>query len=366
MGTTQEQAAHGSALGVYLPRLQTSILQPAGGDTATTIALEPDAATSTLTAQQASEYSITVAPNSLVGMDGQKMSSGMVGFSTVSPSLIREMLPQGVMQLATTLTIQAPGVATFSTPLVVSFANVYDAAPGSQLDVYSFNHTTGDLEITGTATVSADGTTVTTDPGSGITHPGWFGVTPPGSTGASPPPACPVTPAVPPTPPPAPIVNVQPLLSGDTPVPSDLNMWSVNTPPPGFVTNVSVTVDPELQSVLQDNTGLLGSVGNFLSGVINVPITGGHWTLTSSTGTVKFNWAGVSDATLKALGLLNNFAIYGGMVQISVVTAQVSSMAPPSGQCAAPGRTAGADHLRLFHLPLSGPSFCQRIVSWRR
>ena len=110
------------------------------------------------------------------------MSSGMVGFSTVAPALIRPMLPQGVMQLATTLTIQAPGVATFSTPLEVTFANVYGAAAGTQLDVYSFNHTTGLLEITGTATVSADGASVTTDPGCGITHPGWFGVTPPGTT----------------------------------------------------------------------------------------------------------------------------------------------------------------------------------------
>ena len=130
MGTLQEQQAMGTAKGVYLPRLQTSILKPAGGSTATTISLDADAAASTLTAQQASEYSITVAPNSLVGMDGQKMSSGTVGVSTVSPSLIKDMLPQGVMQLATTLTIQAPGVATFSTPLQVTFANVYGAAPG--------------------------------------------------------------------------------------------------------------------------------------------------------------------------------------------------------------------------------------------
>jgi membrane-associated phospholipid phosphatase len=190
MGTTQEQAAERSALGVYLPRLESAILQPAGGTTSTTIGLAPGADQG-LTPDQASEYSITVAPDSLVGADGQKMSSGQVGFSTVQPALIRGMLPQGVMQLATTLTIQAPGVATFSTPLAVTFANVYGAAPGSQLDVYSFNHTTGDLEITGTATVSADGRTVTTDPASGITHPGWFGVTPPGDLAMPPPPPCP-------------------------------------------------------------------------------------------------------------------------------------------------------------------------------
>ena len=177
MGTTQEQAADGTARGVYLPRLQTAILKPAGGGISTTISLDPDAAQG-LTPAQFAGYSITVAPDSLVGMNGQKMSGGMVGFSTVAPALIRPMLPQGIMQLATTLTIQAPGVATFSTPLQVTFANVYGAAPGSQLSVYSFNHTTGLLEITGTATISPDGQTATTDPGSGITHPGWFGVAP--------------------------------------------------------------------------------------------------------------------------------------------------------------------------------------------
>jgi hypothetical protein len=182
MGSTAEQLAMATSKGVYLPRLQSSILKPAGGSTSTTITLDPTAS-QFLTPQQASQYSITVAPNSLVGADGSKMSSGMVGFSTVSPALIRDMLPQGVMQLATTLTIQAPGVAAFSTPLQLTFANVYGAAPGSKLDVYSFNHTTGMLEITGTATVSADGKTVTTDPDSGVTHPGWFGVTPPGDCG---------------------------------------------------------------------------------------------------------------------------------------------------------------------------------------
>ena len=60
-----------------------------------------------LTPEQASQYSITVAPNSLVGMDGQKMAGGQVGFSAVAPELVRGMLPQGVSQLATTLGYRA-------------------------------------------------------------------------------------------------------------------------------------------------------------------------------------------------------------------------------------------------------------------
>src|SRR5262249_39083463 len=151
------------------------------GSTSVTIPLQPSSSQG-LTPQQAAAYSLTVAPHSLIGFDGQPLASGQVGFSTVSQSLVRDMLPQGVTQLSSTLTIQAPGVAAFSPELQLTFANIYNAAPGTKLNVYSFNHTTGLLEITGTATVSPDGKTATTDPGSGISHPGWFGTTPPATT----------------------------------------------------------------------------------------------------------------------------------------------------------------------------------------
>src|SRR5262249_41362566 len=105
---------------------------------------------------------------------------GQVGISTVPPELVRDMLPPGLMQLASTLTLQAPGVAQFATPVQMTYPNVYGAAPGEKLDFYSFDHTTGRLVITGMGTVSADGLLVTTDPGPGITNPGWFGFPPPG------------------------------------------------------------------------------------------------------------------------------------------------------------------------------------------
>jgi hypothetical protein len=56
----------------------------------------------------------------------------------------------------------------------------------------SFNHTTGRLEIEGSATVSASGKFVLTDPGTGLTHPGWSGLTPPGTK------TCPTPPPPPP------------------------------------------------------------------------------------------------------------------------------------------------------------------------
>src|SRR5262249_50601192 len=107
-------------------------------------------------------------------------ADGQVCISTVPPELVREMLPPGLLQHTFDITVQAPGIPNFTTPAPMTFPNVFGAPPGSQLDVLSFDHTTGRLVIEGTATVSADGRSVTTDPGVGITHPGWHGLTPPG------------------------------------------------------------------------------------------------------------------------------------------------------------------------------------------
>src|SRR4029453_9139658 len=131
---------------------------------------------------QRNQLTIEVPRNSLVGANGQKPSSGQIGISTVPPDLVREMLPPGVLQHTFDITVQAPGIETFSTPAPMTFPNVFDAPPGTKLNFLSFDHTTGRLVIEGTATVSANGMTVTTNPGEGITKPGWHGLAPPGST----------------------------------------------------------------------------------------------------------------------------------------------------------------------------------------
>ncbi len=180
MGTLEQEAAQANAKGVYLPRVANSILQTVSNTEPTTLTVQPGAAAD-LTPQQQQELTLTVQPGSLVGPDGQKLASGHVGISTVPPQLVMDMLPAGVMQHTFDITIQAPGVTTFSTPAILTFPNVFNAAPGTKLDVLSFDHTTGRLVIDGTATVSADGLTATSDPGSGVTAAGWHGLTPPGS-----------------------------------------------------------------------------------------------------------------------------------------------------------------------------------------
>jgi hypothetical protein len=176
-GITNAAMANGSE--VYLPRLSQRILQTINASTTNVIKATIEGAPD-LSAFQRNQLTIEVPRNSLVGANGQKPSSGQIGISTVPPDLVREMLPPGVLQHTFDITVQAPGIETFSTPAPMTFPNVFNAAPGTQLNFLSFDHTTGRLVIEGTATVSADGATVRTDVGTGITHPGWHGLTPPG------------------------------------------------------------------------------------------------------------------------------------------------------------------------------------------
>jgi len=170
---------------VYLPPLAATILQQVNSNADTTIVAKP-AGASGLTDEQRQRLSIDVQPNSLVAADGTHASTAQVGISTVAPELVRDMLPPGVLQHTFDITVQAIGITNFSTPAPMTFPNVFNAPPGSQLDFLSFDHTTGRLVIEGTATVSADGLSVRTDPGTGVTHPGWHGLTPPGTQTRSP------------------------------------------------------------------------------------------------------------------------------------------------------------------------------------
>jgi hypothetical protein len=182
MGTADERSANRDREEVYLPRLHTLILQDINASVPTVIGVEAVAAPN-LTAEERAFLTIEVQPGTLLDEQGNPVTSGQVGISTVPPELVREMLPPGVLQHTFDITVQTPGVANFSAPAPMTFPNIFNAPPGSRSNFLSFDHTTGRLVIEGTATVSADGLSVRTDPGTGITHPGWHGLTPPGGPG---------------------------------------------------------------------------------------------------------------------------------------------------------------------------------------
>ncbi len=164
---------------IYLPRLRNEILQQVDSQVGAQITAKPEGAPDLSEADRAL-LSMSVPPGSMIDERGQPMTSAAIGISTVPPELVRDMLPAGVLQHTFDITVQAMGVATFSQPVALTFPNTFGAAPGAKLNFLSFDHTTGRLEIEGTATVSADGRSVSTDPGTGVTHPGWHGLTPPG------------------------------------------------------------------------------------------------------------------------------------------------------------------------------------------
>lgn len=174
MGTPESRHENLDRVEVYLPRVRTAALQPVSATQPTTITVVPEAAPN-LSDEQRARMSITTAPGSAVGPNGQVLQNVQMGINVIPFELIKDMLPPGLAQNATFITIQAPGVETFTTPLAITLPNTSGAAPGSKLSVLSFDHTTGLIVQTGTATVSADGLSVTSDPGSGILAPGWHG-----------------------------------------------------------------------------------------------------------------------------------------------------------------------------------------------
>ena len=201
VGTAAERAANLTRTEVYLPRVQSSVLQTVADNGVPTTITTSAAASPSLTVEQRASLTLTVPAGSAVGLDGKVLSNVQVGIATVPPELVKDMLPPGVLQHTFDITIQAPGVATFTQPVQITFPNVFNASPGTKLNVLSFDHTTGMLVINGTATVSADGLTVVSDPGGGIKAPGWHGLTPPGAPNDPPcPPGTPHTIDVPPVP----------------------------------------------------------------------------------------------------------------------------------------------------------------------
>lgn len=172
---------------IYLPRLPENILQTVPNE-ATTQIVGNETSAPALTPEEQALLTLEIQPNSLVDGDGNPLTEAEIGISTVPPELVRDMLPPGILQHTFDITIQSLGVARFLEPAPMTFPNLFDAPPGTQLNFLSFSHETGRLEIVGTATVDPTGQFVATDPGTGITQPGWHGLTPPGGPTSGPPP----------------------------------------------------------------------------------------------------------------------------------------------------------------------------------
>ncbi len=94
MGTPQEAAANATNLGVYLPRLQTSILTTLSTTQPTSVGVAGSSGLG-LTPQQQQEVNLTVQPGTAIGMNGLPMSNVQVGIQhQCRPQIIKDMPSQ--------------------------------------------------------------------------------------------------------------------------------------------------------------------------------------------------------------------------------------------------------------------------------
>jgi len=117
---------------------------------------------------------IRIAPNSVNCPQGQ--ASCLVSWTQVRGGRVPMPPPNGSsFMLAWTL---QPAGTSFDTPVSICIPNLQDP-PGTQVEMYSFDHDLGEFVAIGTATVTADGSQLCSDPGFGIVKSGWGGCAPP-------------------------------------------------------------------------------------------------------------------------------------------------------------------------------------------
>ncbi len=330
MGSVEQRLENADRSEVYLPRVPTSALQPVSDSSPTVITVQDPAAASQLTDQQRQALTLTIAPGAAIGADGAPVANAQIGIATVPPELVKDMLPPGVMQHTFDITIQAPGVSTFAEPVQITFPNVFNAAPGTQLNILSFDHTTGMLVINGTGTVSADGLTVVSDPGSGVKAPGWHGLTPPGGCGGSggPPPA--------PTPPqPGETVNENPatalpFITGNGGSSLFNKTWNAPPPRPGAPVpppipdcdvpphNPSTDQDPFINVTIEID----GPLADFAKQTGDLGLVGQSFTLSPGGGSKTFSFDSKTYAEMfgaTGIASLNRDQLYGSKIKITVI-----------------------------------------------
>jgi len=115
------------------------------------------------------EVSLTVPPNTAKDENGNNFT-GELSISIVPRDLAPAELPD-TLDPGLLVTIQPVGV-TFSTPVPITFPNIDNLPPGTEVDIWSLDAETGTFVIVGTGLVSPDGTRIETISG-GIRAADW-------------------------------------------------------------------------------------------------------------------------------------------------------------------------------------------------
>ena len=113
--------------------------------------------------------------------NGEKQ--GYISMTVVNASKV-PMAPPNGMQPQVIVTIQPTGTL-FDPPARLTLPNVDGYAPGSQSEMYSFDHDLEEFVSIGLGTVSEDGTVIRSNPGVGVVKAGWHcGAAQPGGAGS--------------------------------------------------------------------------------------------------------------------------------------------------------------------------------------
>ncbi len=159
-------AGNNNTLGgpIYLPEIDTVNSKIVGGSQDVV-----------LTMQDVPGYQMTIFANSAKFPDGS--TSGRMSLSQVHSDKVPMIPPNGSAPKYPG-TLQPPGVI-FNPPIRVQFPNTDGLAPGTVIDVYTYDHDLEQWVSQGPARVSADGSVIISDPGFGITKSGWHFAPPP-------------------------------------------------------------------------------------------------------------------------------------------------------------------------------------------
>jgi hypothetical protein len=170
---------------IYLPLIRANTLQPVSPTEPTVVTFPPEVLDAN---PRLAGVELVVPPNALFNEAGVR--GGRIGIAPVAPDRLPEPLPPG-LNFPIVITVQTDGPQNFDRPVPVRFPNLPDPVtgrplpPGAKSALWSFNHDTGEWEIAGPMTVSADGRFIETDPGVGIRQPGWHGSQPGSQMGTS-------------------------------------------------------------------------------------------------------------------------------------------------------------------------------------
>jgi len=118
---------------------------------------------------------ITIFAGSATFPDGSH--EGQVTLTQVPSTKVPMVAPRGG-NFTLALTLQPPGIR-FDPPAKITLPNTEGLAPGSELELFRFDHDLGEFVTAGVAQVSKDGRFVESPPGAGIVKSGWQAVADP-------------------------------------------------------------------------------------------------------------------------------------------------------------------------------------------